>query len=482
MKTIIIYTCIFFSYVLNANGQTHITKSIKDFGAKGNGKTDDHSAFIKAAEFFNNRKGEGKLVIPKGTYIVGKQVKGSNGAAWLGQDVLKFINCNNLTIEGTSNSIIKMRDGMKIGSYDPKTGVAYHSPKYQFTEYGFLTAPGNIFFFKNCSSVTINKLSIDGGNRTILKGGKFGDHGFQVPGDGIFIDNCSVISICNVKIDYCVRDGIQIANNTPQEWKTPSQQICITNSSFNFNGRQGLSWVGGVGLRCENNKFSNTGMGNITSAPAAGVDIEAEIGIIRDGVFINCEFVNNNGCGMVADSGPSRDISFSDCLFWGITTWSMWTTKPNYTFTNCRFYGSIVQGYDAATDADATKFRKCAFEDKNYNGKEVYGLYLVEINSKKRMIFDSCSFTSRDKKLFWFEGTYGWADNEKPIITNSTINIFNPPFKKPDFLAKMDGVRWDNNTYYIHMSEKDYSAYYIPGGSVTWMRDTKVNYIPSSKE
>ena len=45
---------------------------IKDFGAKGDGQTNDHDAFVAAAAAIN-KQGGGKLIISPGTYIVGKQ-------------------------------------------------------------------------------------------------------------------------------------------------------------------------------------------------------------------------------------------------------------------------------------------------------------------------------------------------------------------------------------------------------------------------
>ena len=83
--------------------QNFIIKNIHSFGAKGDGKTNDHDAFVKAANYFNNRGGNGKLIIPKGTYIVGKQeyYAGKNGKpAYLGVDLLHFKNVNNLSVEG----------------------------------------------------------------------------------------------------------------------------------------------------------------------------------------------------------------------------------------------------------------------------------------------------------------------------------------------------------------------------------------------
>ncbi len=71
MKYILLFSLLFALYP--AKSQSYITRDIKSFGAKGNGKTNDNAAFEKAAEFFNKRGGNGKLIISKGKYIVGKQ-------------------------------------------------------------------------------------------------------------------------------------------------------------------------------------------------------------------------------------------------------------------------------------------------------------------------------------------------------------------------------------------------------------------------
>ncbi|RYZ61233.1 MAG: hypothetical protein EOO14_05525 [Chitinophagaceae bacterium] len=67
MKTFLLSLFIFTSTI--GYSQAFITRDIKSFGAKGNGRTNDHEAFRKAAAFFNARGGNGKLVISKGTYI-----------------------------------------------------------------------------------------------------------------------------------------------------------------------------------------------------------------------------------------------------------------------------------------------------------------------------------------------------------------------------------------------------------------------------
>ncbi|MEO6454085.1 MAG: right-handed parallel beta-helix repeat-containing protein, partial [Ginsengibacter sp.] len=138
-----------------------------------------------------------------------------------------------------------------------------------------------------------------------------------------------------------------------------------------------------------------------SSAPSAGIDIEAEVGPIRNGIFTNCEFINNAGAGVVASAGDSENCIFTDCTFWGVTNWSIWVTKPAFTFKGCNIYGAIVHGYNSPDDKNATKFIRCIFEDKPYQGKEAYGNFLVETNNVKRMSFTDCKFIANKKRLYW---------------------------------------------------------------------------------
>ena len=52
--------------------------------------------------------------------------------------------------------------------------------------------------------------------------------------------------------------------------------------------------------------------------PSAGVDVEAEWGLITNGVFNNCEIIDNTGVGFVADSGPSDNVTLNNCTLVGI--------------------------------------------------------------------------------------------------------------------------------------------------------------------
>jgi hypothetical protein len=438
--------------------QNFVVKSIKDFGARGDGHTSDHKAFEKAAAFFNKRGGHGKLILPKGVYIVGdQQAKNWNSK----KDVLSFANCSDFAIEG-SHSVVRFRDSLRFGAFVPGTKQPFYSSQSVFTVYNYAALIGNFMVLTNCKGITIKNLEVDGNTKAMILGGKFGDHGYQLPNNGIYVLDCSRILIDNVYIHHMGCDGIQVANKTPQGTATPDQGIVLQNSSFEYNARQGLSWVGGSGLKAVNCKFNFTGKGRFSTAPASGMDIEAEIGVAQCGVFINCEFVDNSACGMVADSGDSRDMKFNNCLFWGTTSWSMWTNKPNYNFTNCRFYGSIVHCFNAPDDSSATKFRYCSFEDKPFQSKPAYGKYLVEINFKRRVIFDHCTFTANKSKMWWFDGDPAWKDEEKPMILNSKIILKMDSYPIGDFISVKSCIREGNSTYEIYYSKN--KKYYEAGG------------------
>jgi hypothetical protein len=454
---------IFFIFILlvahTLHAQGYVIKNIKDFGAMGNGHTNDHKAFVNAAMFFNQRGGHGKLLIPKGTYIVGDQDPTALGKKG---DVLPFVKCSNLTIEG-KGAIIKFRDSLRFGAFVPGTTQPYYTEKAVFTQFSYAVPIGSFITLFDCHDITIKNIQADGNSNAMILGGKFGDHGYQLAHYGIFINNCSNVNLEGIYIHHMGCDGIQISNKTPQGRATPDQNIVMKDSRFEYNGRQGLSWVGGSGLKAINCKFSFTGRGRFSTAPASGLDIEAEIGVVQNGIFYNCEFVDNSACGMVADSGESSDMQFNNCLFWGTSSWSMWTTKPNFNFTDCKFYGSIVQCYNAPDDKSATKFLRCSFEDKPYYSKPAYGKYLVEINFKRRVNFDQCTFTANSCKVWWFDGDPGWKDQEKPLMKNAKIILKMNKFPVGDYISVKNCLREGNSVYEIHYSKN--KKYYETGSA-----------------
>jgi hypothetical protein len=441
--------------------QSYVVKNIQSFGAKADGKTNNQAAFKKAAEFFNNRGGNGKLVIPKGVYIVGNQVftgGGLNKPAYLGDDVLHFTNVNNLNIQGAPGAILKYKNGMRLGAFSPQTGKEYEHGEGFFVNKSYAAILGSCLVFDNCSNIQVSNLELNGNNGNILLGGVYGDKGRQIPHNGVYILNSKSISIDNIAVHHFGLDGIIISNKK----SSVNDSIRLTNSSFEYNSRQGLSWVGGNQLYVNKCKFNHTGRGKFSSPPGAGVDIESEIDPVRNGIFENSEFIDNTGPGLVADSGNSGDCTFSGCTFWGITSWSIWVAKPNFSFRDCHIYGSVVRGYSSPTTQDATKFYNCSFEDKPYNNNPVYGGYLVESNNIKRMLFNGCTFTSNTKKLCWLNST-AVATDEKYQLNSCSFTIKNTNLPNGDFVAIIRGAALTNCTFTLTDPDAKKKRYYIGG-------------------
>lgn len=397
-------------------GQAFVVRDIKSFGAKGDGRTNDHEAFQKAAAFFNDRGGNGRLVVSKGTYLVGVQTFHRNpktGGVYEGQDLLKLDRVKNVTIEGIDSPVIRYRDELRYGSFDPATGKSFSSTG-NFFKYDHIAAIRNAIELNHCENITIINLELNGNSDKFILGGPWGDLGRQLPHSGVWINNSTNLTINNLYAHHFGLDGIVISNATGQSRKKDG--ILISNSRFEYNARQGLSWVGGNELTVTKSAFNHSGKGKFMSAPGAGVDIEAEVGTVSNGRFLNCQFINNSGCGLLAEEGPSRDCRFINCLFWGLDLWSAWVRKPNFQFDNCTFHGSFVHGFSAEKQADATVFRKCLFEDKPYNGRQPYGNFLIETNYVKRMRFEDCTFRAHTKNVSWMVAPDNSTPEERYLV------------------------------------------------------------------
>jgi hypothetical protein len=183
-----------------------------------------------------------------------------------------------------------------------------------------------------------------------------------------------------------------------------------------YNARQGCSIIGGRGLTFSGCQFNHTGKAGLYSPPGAGVDIEAEGAKHNfDHSFIDCEFVDNSGCGMVASSGLSEGGTFTRCKFIGTTSWSAWPNKPRFSFRSCLFVGALCHASDVSDRRLATRFTDCIFLDdptKSPNGKVYLAAGrsgpIADLNEEGTPIFNRCRFklTHRAQLPWSIKATY----------------------------------------------------------------------------
>lgn len=357
---------------------------VRWFGAAPNASAAVNSAAFAAASAAINRASGGTLLVPAGTYRVGGQerARGRTGR-FVPLDVIRIENCRKPVAILGRGATLKAPDGLRFGAFNPESG-ARHPTRLPFTDLEYRADAGVMVQVTGCSGpVRIEGLTLDGNAAAYALGGEWGDTGRQVGGDGIIcMANTGGLTISDVRCRDHGRDGLMIGHPglTP---RSPRYPVTLTDVTSERNGRQGLSWIGGTALTATRCRFNRTGRGRVVSAPAAGLDIEAEESVCRNGRFVDCEFVDNSGVGMVADTGDSADVLFERCRFVGTTAWSAWPKKPGFVFRDCLFVGSIVQVFGDADPRRATQFIDCRFlgdPKLSPNGK-VFGDYLGDLGA-----------------------------------------------------------------------------------------------------
>jgi hypothetical protein len=402
---------------LLTSAKSALTLTPEMFGAKGDGRTNDSAAFSELARQIN-MNGGGVIHLRKATYIVGQQVRPARHVhdwALEPKPLLHIAECPNDVIIKGSGACLRSASGLRFGTFDRKSLAISRRAMPNFKADERATPYSYMVLVERCSgSVVISDLELDGSIQTQIIGGPYGDVGWQIPATGLFLrDNSGPEVVSNVYSHHHAQDGIIIDGLDSHETaKIKREFVAITCS---YNGRQGLSIVGGRGYLFRNCRFEHTGRAGIASLPSAGVDIEAEgKKSIRDLEFRTCLFDDNHGCAVIADSGNSANVVFEQCIFRGTTAWSVWPAKPGFVFRRCEFQGAVTRTFASEDEQEATQFFDCTFLDydpakpsaKLYLGENNKGP-IVNANIGTNVLFDRCAFQLRGR------GTLPWSINAR---------------------------------------------------------------------
>ncbi|HMN31964.1 MAG TPA: right-handed parallel beta-helix repeat-containing protein [Chitinophagaceae bacterium] len=429
----IFYTSLFFISFIFSNQYSlaaPLQINIKNFGAKGDGKTNDHQAFVKASKYINQAKQNITLIIPYGTYVIGQQTPDNT---WLlkGIDAISLNSCNNITIMGQpkkgKNPIIIYDNNLYYGAFQQVNGnyIPQCTPAKNQMNKRISCFIGSTFNLDKCNNITIKNLELDGNQNGMIIGGFYGDKGRQLGHRGFQLINCNQVNISNMDIHHFGLDGITI---------TSSNYINIDKIKANYNGRQGLSWVDGDNITCTNSQFNYTGRSRIFSAPGAGIDIEPEgRKNLNNGTFFNCQFIGNAGCGVLnyRNNYLGNNMTFTNCTIAGLYNWALWVQGTKFKFNNCQIYGHIAHAVskdDAKTIDDFTTFDACYFSNVYNQYKTVSpSKYLFDWNNVKIRLLNSTVETF-DVSFFWLndldktQGMQSQISNTK-FTSNNTQTV-----------------------------------------------------------
>jgi hypothetical protein len=332
---------------------------------------------LRAAASHVQAAGGGTLLFPKGGYLVGEQtfqgtlLDGVTPCAYGPEEIVTIKNCPNPVKVSGYGAVLKAADGLHYGSFDRATGNRYDPPSMPFLDYSYYAYPYRAMInLEGNASVVVEGFELDGNSMKLALGGYWGDSHRQLEGYGIWCRNNATGLLRDLYVHHQPEDGLTLNSSGVSE-SIPNAGISVKNVRSRYNGRLGLSITGGKNFIVENCDFSNTGQAMnagsnelVRSTPGAGVDIEAEGGMIRDVVFTNCTVLGNWQTGIVAASGDSARVRVNACKIENLAV-----AKPDYVFTDTTIIGYFDVGLAAVdpysglhiTSKDGQLFRNCRF-------------------------------------------------------------------------------------------------------------------------
>lgn len=242
------------------------TFNVKDYGAKGDGQSDDTEAINKAVEAASARRGT--VYIPAGLYL----------------------------IDAVSSIQMKDNTNLKMAS-----GTILQAKPNQAEKYAVV------------SLSNVRNVKISGG---MIKGERQDHTGTSGEwGHGICVQGCSDVAITDMIITDCWGDGIYIGSSSKQNY---CQDVSIKRFFLNNNRRQGISVISAKHLIITDGIIANT---NGTD-PQAGIDLEPNHSqeFMQDIVLKNIKTIRNSGYGIhfslakLEGGGNSVDITVKQHL------------------------------------------------------------------------------------------------------------------------------------------------------------------------
>lgn len=423
-----------------------------NFKAKGDGITDDTRAFILASQYINqNNDANHRIVlnIPAGVYLVGWQLPPgqsitvgtetyTNSNLWtmMGINLIDLKCCKNVTIQGDpiNYTAIQYKAGLFFGGWHQNMinidNTAW--PSNNRCDIGECIA------LYDCECITITDITLNGNCFNYMWGGTYGD-GYQLESDGIFIESSNDVYVERVRSISFGRDGLFV-HNKPfgtgcNEGAIPAN-IHLRDCNFDYNCRQGLSLHSCNYLTATRCTFSHTGALHWNNL-GAGLDVEPYAPgqqTCHDAYFTECRFENNYNAGFLCDNADFDfdvdNFQFSNCVFWGKTSLSIWPAGMKHTkFSNCTIAGAFQQTVGGSQN-DHMIFDNCTILD-HYQGAPSFpgfvGDYLMDMGTSDFYEFNNCNFEIRHQKLITMTDDSGNEPHQ--IFNNNYFRFFTDEMK-----------------------------------------------------
>lgn len=439
-KLFSLFFCLLISYCLSAQqaGGKGIF-NIKDFGAKGDGKTVDTKAINDAIDAAS-QQGGGTVFLPAGTYLSYSIHLKSNISFYLDQ-----------------GSVLLAADSAAGGRYDEAEPNEW-GDKYQYQDYGHSHWRNSLIWGENLQNISISGPGIINGKGlarnasarrpwgnkaislklcrnvilkdfTILYGGHFGVLATGVDNftldnlkmdtnrDGMDIDGCSNVRISNCTINSPYDDAICLKSSFALGYARPTQNVTITNCQVSgydlgtlYNGTyQRNEWnkvpdkegpTGRIKFGTESNGgFKNITISNCVFDYCRGLALETVDGALLEDVtisnitmrdIVNSPFFLRLGARMRGpDSvpiGQLRRVLISNVMVYNADAHfaTLVSGLPGHIiedvrFNNIRIYYRPIDSSSAKIQADVPEFEKAYPEPGRFGVLPAYGFFIRHV-------------------------------------------------------------------------------------------------------
>ncbi|HEY3268684.1 MAG TPA: glycosyl hydrolase family 28-related protein [Armatimonadota bacterium] len=364
---------------------------VRQFGALGDGLTDDYEA-ISAAVAYMNSIGSGTLVFPPGVYRIDRYIGDARTPA---TTAIEFQNCHDFAVQGFGATIEVKGDFHKTADVPLGDIEGDGVPRYKSLRRAITP-----FVFRNCQRFELQGFTVNGNVDKMTRDLNV----YQGPGEGVATYGCADYALEDLYVHHMSEDGIYIGGLARKpaigEAAKADRNVSILRVVSANNTRQGLSVIHARGLIATDSVFVNSGLNDASGSaigpygvdpPTNGVDIEPDYPAlptpIQTGVtYGEGEYVappTSNGhiyrvrSGGSLDSSPSTQWSTKGATFpvGSLTLADAGTTYMDVqagqqTFENCTFAGSVGEEFSSTQFArtDTILIRNCNFYREAHDG------------------------------------------------------------------------------------------------------------------